>query len=116
VFATSIYFHFSPLFAGKAGGYQSGFPYGIQPKGDSYPCLQILDKDRICKHSSLLWYGKNYGHKKYYCAGSWETIFTTPHFLRNLRVGPMHYSVTFTLGLKGLPGSIFGPIHKLQRK
>jgi len=59
---TVSHFHTSLVFAGKAGAYQSGAPYGTEQGNNS--CEKNWGRQG---HSSLLWYSKNYYRKKFLC-------------------------------------------------
>jgi hypothetical protein len=83
VFSVVSHFHLSLVFEGKAGGCQSGSPYGTQ-----LGCLAPSLADRYAivwkgtdsdKHSGLLQYGKNYFHEKLYRTGSSSFLKTAQH-------------------------------------
>jgi hypothetical protein len=71
-----------------------GDPLGLASK--YYNTVEVTEN---IYHSSLLQLGFNYDYKKFCDTG---TLFTTLHFLLNLRMGIISLSVNYTM-LKGVP-------------
>jgi hypothetical protein len=79
VFATSINFHPSLIFADKAEAYQNVVSYNTHSNGKLNSLVRKyytrVEVNGSGKHSSLLQYGNNYCQKKFNSTGPWLKKF-----------------------------------------